>query len=80
MGFGTINPFTDMKSPLAKAMRASEMTNDGKIDVRSTTRLSAASRSRKTQRIQVKKACAVGWKLESQYEMAEKTRAKMTEV
>jgi hypothetical protein len=65
---------------LAKAITASDITNDGKIDVTSTTRLSAASRSRKTHRTQVKKACAVGWKLESQYEMAEKTRAKMTEV
>jgi len=36
------------------------------VDVRSTTRLSAASRSRNTQRTHVKKAWAVGWKLESQ--------------
>jgi hypothetical protein len=79
MGFGTMNPLTLIQSPLAKAISASEMTNDGKMDVRSTTRLSAASRSRKTQRTQVKKAWAVGWKLESQYEMAEKTRAKTTD-
>lgn len=74
-----MNPLTLIHRPLAKAISASEMTNDGNSDVRSTTKLSAASRSKNTQRTQVKKAWAVDCRLESQYEMAEKTRAMMTE-
>lgn len=73
-----MKPLTLIHRPLAKATSASEMTKDGKTDATSTTRLSAASRSRNTHSTQVKKACAVGWKLDSQYEMAEKTSEKMT--
>jgi hypothetical protein len=73
-----MNPLTLIHRPLAKAISASEMTNDGTSDVRSTTRLSAASKSKNTQRTQVKKACGVGCRLDSQYEIAEKTRAIMT--
>jgi hypothetical protein len=48
------------------------MTKDGKSDVTKTTRPSAARRSRKSQKTDVKKATAVGWKLDSQYVMTEK--------
>ena len=75
----TMKPLTLIHRPLAKATRASEMTNEGKSDVMKTTRPSAASRSRKSQKTQVKKAFAVGWKLESQYEMTEKMNEMRTE-
>jgi hypothetical protein len=68
-----MNPSTLIHRPLAKATRARLITNDGKILVKSTTRDSAASRSRNNQKTDVKKAVAVGWKLMSQYEITENT-------
>lgn len=73
-----MKPFTDIHSPLANATRAREMTKLGNSEVNKTTRLSAAKRSRKTHMTHTKKACAVGWKLLSQYEMAEKEMAMRT--
>ena len=48
------------------------MTKLGKMDVTKTTRDSAATRSRKSHMTKVKKAEALGRKLESQYETIEK--------
>jgi hypothetical protein len=53
-------PPTDIQRPLAKAVSASETTKLGKIDDINTTRDSAATRSRNSHMIHVKKACAVG--------------------
>lgn len=63
---GTRNPPTLIQSPFANATTASERTKFGRRAVTKTTRDSAARRSRKSQRTQVKKAVAVGVKLESQ--------------
>lgn len=75
-----MNPLTDIHSPLAKATSASDTTKLGKRAVTRTTRLSAARRSRNTHMTQVKKASAVGRKLDSQYEMAENVMAMRTVV
>ena len=68
----TRNPPTLIHSPLANATSARAMTKLGKMAVTSTTRDSAATRSRNIHMTHVKKAWAVGWKLESQYETMEK--------
>jgi len=47
------------------------MTKFGKIALTNTTRDSAARRSRKSHITQVKKATAVGWKFDSQYDIIE---------
>jgi hypothetical protein len=70
----TINPPTLIQRPFANATSAKEMTKFGNIDVMRTTRDSAATRSRNIHITQVKKASAVGWKLDSQYETIEKSR------
>ena len=54
-----------------KAVRARLTTKFGKMEDTSTTRDSAAIRSRKSHIIHVKKATAVGRKFESQYAMTE---------
>ncbi len=51
------------------------MTKLGKSDVKNTTKPSAARRSRNIHKTHVKKAVAVGWKFDSQYEITEKRRA-----
>ena len=67
MTFGlTKNPPTLIHSPLANAVMASAMTKTGNIEDTNTTRDSAATKSRKSHMIQVKKADAVGWKLQNQ--------------
>ena len=68
-----MNPPTDIHNPLAKATKANEMTKLGTREVIKTTRDSAANKSRNIHMTQVKKAVAVGWKFDSQYEMTEKT-------
>ena len=55
-----MKPFTDIHKPFANAVNANEMTKFGKIEDTSTTRDSAATRSRKSHIIQVKNAMAVG--------------------
>lgn len=67
----TKNPPTLIHSPFAKATRARDTTKLGKMAVTKTTSDSAATRSRKIHMTQVKKASAVGVKLDSQYEMIE---------
>ena len=60
------NPPTLIQRPLAKATMARERTKLGRREVTSTTRDSAARRSRKSHITQMKKAGAVGRKFESQ--------------
>jgi hypothetical protein len=67
----TRNPPTDIHSPFAKAVRARLTTKFGKMEDTSTTRDSAATRSRNSHMIHVKKATAVGRKFDSQYAMTE---------
>jgi hypothetical protein len=62
-----MNPSTDIHKPLANAVSARETTNMGNKELTSTTRDSAATRSRNSHMTQVKKAPAVGRKLDSQY-------------
>ena len=67
MTFGeTRKPPTLIQRPLAKAVRARATTKVGKREEMRTTRDSAARRSRNSHMIQVRKAGAVGRKLESQ--------------
>ena len=73
-----MKPLTLIQRPLANATSAKETTKLGNNEVINTTRLSAASRSRKSHKTHVKNACAVGWKLESQYEIVENTREMKT--
>lgn len=68
----TKKPPTLIQRPLAKAVRAREMTKLGKSDDMRTTRDSPANRSRKSHMTQVKKALAPGRKFESQYAIIEK--------
>lgn len=67
----TKNPPTLIQSPFAKAVTARATTKIGKSEDTSTTRDSAATRSRKSHMIQVKNPVAVGRKLQSQYVMTE---------
>ena len=59
---GTKKPSTHIQRPLANAVTARATTKTGKREETSTTRDSAARRSRKSQRTQMKKECAVLWK------------------
>jgi hypothetical protein len=68
----TRNPPTLIHNPFANATRARAMTKTGNRDETSTTSDSAATRSRNSHMTQVKKAVAVGWKFESQYDTMEK--------
>jgi hypothetical protein len=68
----TRNPPTLIHNPFANATNAKEITKFGNIAVTSTTSDSAATRSRNIHITQVKKASAVGWKFDSQYETIEK--------
>jgi hypothetical protein len=61
-----MKPFTDIHNPFANATRAREMTKLGNSEVMNTTKPSAASKSRKSHMTHVKKALAVGLKLDSQ--------------
>jgi hypothetical protein len=67
----TRNPPTDIHNPFAKAVKARLMTKFGKMEDTSTTRDSAAMRSRNSHITHVKKATAVGRKFDSQYAMTE---------
>lgn len=64
--------------PLMKAIKARATTKMGKIEETSTTRDSAASRSRNSHMTQVKKAPPVGRRLMSQYDTIEKHSEMMT--
>jgi hypothetical protein len=75
---GTRKPPTDIHKPFAKAVKAKLTTKLGKMDDTSTTRDSAATRSRKSHIIQVKKVIAAGRKLDSQYAMEEKSTVMKT--
>jgi hypothetical protein len=73
-----MNPPTHIHSPFENATNAREMTKTGNIEDTRTTRDSAATRSRKSHITQMKKASAVGRKLESQYATTEKRTEIMT--
>jgi hypothetical protein len=70
---GTKKPPTDIHKPFANAVKARLTTKLGKMDDINTTRDSAATRSRNSHIIQMKKAVAVGRKFDSQYAMQEKS-------
>lgn len=70
----TKKPPTLIQRPFANAVSARATTKFGNIEERSTTRDSPAKRSRKSHITHVKKAVALGRKLESQYVIIEKSR------
>jgi hypothetical protein len=67
-----MKPSTLIQSPFTKAMMAKARTKLGNAAETITTRLSAATRSRKSHITHVKNASAVGCKLDSQYAIMEK--------
>lgn len=70
----TKKPPTLIQRPFANAVSARATTKLGNRDERSTTRDSAAKRSRKSHITHVKKALAPGRKFESQYVVIENSR------
>ena len=69
----TRKPPTLIHRPFAKAVRARDTTKFGNMEDISTTRDSAASRSRNSHITQVKKAIPSGRKFDSQYAITEKS-------